>query len=61
IEALRSSVATLEAKAPEEAEAYRTFVVDVAKSVASAAEGGDTAESGALETIKSALGNGPAA
>ncbi len=58
IAALRSSVATLEAKAPEEADAYRAFVIEVAKSVAAAAEGGDTAESGALEKIKSALGNG---
>jgi hypothetical protein len=59
--ALRSSVATLEAKAPEEAEAYRTFVVEVAESVAAAAGGGEIAESGALEKIKSALGNGSSA
>ena len=56
LEALRTSVATLEAKAPEDVDAYRTFVVDVAQSVAGAAEGGGQAESGALERIRSALG-----
>ena len=56
LEALRSSVATLEAKAPEEADAYRRFVLEVAESVAGAAGGGETAESGALEKIRSALG-----
>jgi hypothetical protein len=61
LEALRSSVATLEAKAPEEANAYRRFVVEVAESVAAAAGGGDTAESGALEKIRSVLGEGSAA
>ena len=54
--ALRDSVATLEAKAPEEADAYRRFVLDVAQSVADAAGGGETGESGALEKIRSALG-----
>ena len=53
--ALRSAVATLETKAPEELEAYRNFVVEVAQSVGQAAGGGDTAESGALEKIRSAL------
>lgn len=61
LEALRSSIATLEAKAPEEADAYRTFVIEVAESVAAAAGGGETAESGALEKIRSALGNGSGA
>ena len=60
IDALRSAVATLEAKAPEEVEAYRTFVLDVADSVARAAEGGDTGESGALDKIRSALGGAAA-
>jgi hypothetical protein len=40
---------------PEEVDAYRDFVIEVAESVASAAEGGDPAESGVLEKIKSAL------
>jgi hypothetical protein len=55
-EALRASVATLESKAPEEVEAYRGLVLDVAQSVASAAGGGEVAESGALEKVRSALG-----
>lgn len=60
VEALRSSVATLEAKAPEEADAYRRLVLEVAGSVAAAAGGGDTAESGALEKITAALDGHPA-
>lgn len=56
LDALRSSVSTLEAKAPDEVEAYKSFVLEVAQSVASAAEGGDVGESGALEKIRSALG-----
>ena len=55
LEALRTSVATLEEKAPEEVEAYRTFVLDVAQSVASAAGGGETAESETLEKIRAAV------
>ena len=54
-EALRASVAALEAKAPEEVEAYRRLVLDVADSVASAAGGGEAAESGAREKIRSVL------
>ena len=55
LEALRSSKGTLETKAPEEADAYRQFVLDVAESVGRAAGGGEAAESGALEKIRSAL------
>jgi spermidine synthase len=53
--ALQSAKTTLEAKAPDELEAYRQFVLDVAQSVADAAGGGETAESGAIEKVKSAL------
>ena len=60
LEALRSSVATLQAKAPDELEAYRTFVVNIAESVARAAGGGDQAETGVLAKIRSALGTEPA-
>ena len=56
LDALRSSIATLEAKAPQELDAYRSFVIEVAESVAGAAGGGETAESGALEKIRSAIG-----
>ena len=60
LDALRSAVATLEAKAPEELDDYRRFVLDVAQSVAGAAEGGDVAESGVLDRISSALGGAAA-
>jgi hypothetical protein len=53
--ALRSSVQVLEAKAPGELEAYRSFVLDVARSVAAAAPGGDEAEGGAVAKIEGAL------
>lgn len=56
LEALRTSVATLEAKAPDEVDAYRAFVVGVAESVAGAAGGGDAPETAGLERIRSALG-----
>jgi arginine/ornithine N-succinyltransferase beta subunit len=52
---LRISMATLKAKAPQEADAYRTFVLEVAESVGAAARGGETAEAGALERIRSGL------
>jgi spermidine synthase len=53
--ALQTAKTTLEAKAPDELEAYRQFVLEVAQSVADAAGGGETAESGAIEKVKSAL------
>ena len=56
VEALRSSVATLETKAPEEVDAYRSLVLEVAESIASAAGGGEAAESGALDKIRAAVG-----
>jgi hypothetical protein len=55
LDALRSSVATLQAKAPADVDPYRSFVLDVAESVARAAGGGEAAESGALERVRSAL------
>jgi hypothetical protein len=56
LEALRSSVQTLEQKAPEEVDSYRKFVIEVAESVAGAAGGGESAEGDALVKIRSALG-----
>ena len=55
LDALSSVMATLRAKAPEEAEAYRQLVLDVAQSVAGAAGGGESAETAATEKIRSAL------
>lgn len=59
LDALRSAVATLESKAPDEVEAYKSFVLDVAQSVAQAAEGGSEVERAVVEKIRSAL-SGPA-
>ena len=56
IDALQSAVATLEAKAPEEVEAYKSFVLELAQSVGKAAGGGDEAEAATVEKIRSALG-----
>ena len=58
LDALRSSVQLLQSKAPDELEAYRAFVLDVARSVAAAAPGGDEAEGGAIAKIEGALGVG---
>jgi hypothetical protein len=55
IEALQSAKATLESKAPEELDAYRQFVLDLAQSVANAAPGGDAAEAGTVEKVRSAV------
>jgi hypothetical protein len=56
LEALQSAKSTLQSKAPEELEPYRQFVVEIAQSVANAAGGGEAAESGAIEKIRSAMG-----
>jgi hypothetical protein len=55
IEALRSSGKLLQAKAPDQLEAYRSYVLDLARSVSSAAGSGDDAESAVLSKIEEAL------
>ena len=55
-EALRSGTQLLEQKAPEELAAYRSFVLDLAQSVASAAGGGDEKEAAAVDKVRAALG-----
>jgi hypothetical protein len=55
LEALRSSVQLLQSKAPDELEAYRAFVLALARSVAAAAPGGDEAEAGTIAKIEAAL------
>jgi hypothetical protein len=55
IEALQTAKATLEAKAPDELEAYRQFVVELAQSVADAAPGGEAGEAGTVEKVRSAV------
>ena len=56
LDALRSAVEVLEAKAPEEVEAYKSFVLEVAEKVGKAAGGGEAAEAATIEKIRSALG-----
>jgi hypothetical protein len=55
LEALHASVQLLQEKAPDELEAYRAFVLDLARSVAAAAHGGDDAEAAAIAKIEGAL------
>ena len=55
VEALRGAVSTLQAKAPDEVEAYRSFVLEVAEAVGKAAGGGEAAEAATVEKIRSAL------
>jgi hypothetical protein len=55
LEALPSSVAILREKAPDDVEEYRSFVLDVAESVAEAAKGVGVGEAGAIEKIRAAL------
>ena len=58
LDALRSSVELLQAKAPDQLESYRSFVLDIARSVSSAAGGGDQAESATVEKLNAALRGG---
>jgi hypothetical protein len=58
LEALRSAMSSLQVKAPDEAQAYSDFVLDVAQSVAEAAKDVGATESGAVDKIKAALQTG---
>jgi len=57
LEALRSSIAILAAKAPDDEDAYRQLVLDVADAVAEAKSGVKPSETQALDKIKQALGS----
>jgi hypothetical protein len=65
LEALRSATAVLEAKAPDELDSFRSFVLDLAKTTAAAARSGPFALTGplvsereaqAVDRIKNAIG-----
>jgi hypothetical protein len=56
MEAIRSSVATLAAKAPDEVDAYRAVVLDLATAVATAKGGETEAESAMIGQLREALG-----
>jgi hypothetical protein len=53
--ALQSAVGTLQTKAPDDVQAYRDFVLEVAQSVAAAAKDVAPEETGAIEKIRSAI------
>lgn len=55
LEALKSAKTTLAAKAPDELETYRQFVMDVTRSIADAAGGGETSEKETIEKVDAAL------
>ena len=55
LEALRSAKELLQTKAPEELDAYRSFVLELVHSVASAAGGGDEAEAATIAEVEAAL------
>jgi hypothetical protein len=55
--ALGAATATVKQKAPDELDAYKQFVVEVAQSVAAAAKGTSGAETAALAKIEGALGS----
>ena len=48
-------MSTLKSKAPDDAQAYRDFVLNVAKSVGEAAKGTTPPESDAIQKIDAAL------
>ena len=56
LEALQTAKTALQSKAPDELQPYRDFVLEVAQSVAAAAPGGESAEGGAIEKVRSAVG-----
>jgi L-rhamnose mutarotase len=56
LEALRSTVATLQAKAPDEVEPYRALVLGAATAVAQAKGGVKPTEEAAIAAIREALG-----
>jgi hypothetical protein len=58
LDSLRSAATTLEEKAPDEVEAYRSFVLEVARSVSDAAGGGEELEAGAIAKIEAAVKGG---
>jgi hypothetical protein len=55
VEALRTSVATLQAKAPEEVDNYKEFVMALTDAVAKAAGGVVPSETAAAEKVRAAL------
>jgi len=55
LDSLRSAKELLQTQAPGELDAYRSFVLDLVRSVSSAAGGGDEAEAAAIARVEAAL------
>jgi hypothetical protein len=55
LSALRAAATVLKEKSPDDADAYKRFVLEVAQSVADAAKGTSAAESAEIEKIRDAL------
>jgi hypothetical protein len=55
LDSLRSAIVLLQEKAPQEVGSYRAFVLDLARSVAAAAPGGEEAEAATVSKIEAAL------
>ena len=55
LDSLRSAIVLLQEKAPQEVGPYRAFVLDLARSVAAAAPGGEEAEAATVSKIEAAL------
>jgi len=55
LDALRSSLATLQTKAPDEIPAYQAFVLELAETVAKAVSGVAPAETAAIEKIRAVV------
>jgi hypothetical protein len=55
MESLRQATSIVQTKAPDEVDEYKSFVLDVAQSVAEAAKGVGAGETGAIEKIRTAL------
>jgi hypothetical protein len=55
LSALQTAKSTLQSKAPEDLQPYRDLVLELAQSVSTAAGGGEAAESGAIEKVRSAV------
>ena len=55
VEALGAAKEILQAKAPEELDVYRAFVLELVHAVASAAGGGEEAEAAAIARVETAL------
>ena len=58
LESLRTAAELLRERAPDELDAYRGFVLDLARSVSAAAGGSDEVEAAAIAKIEGALGTG---